>query len=308
MYPLTVFTPTYNRRECLKKCYQSLVEQTNRDFVWQIVDDGSSDGTQELIKSYIAEGKIAIDYHWKENGGKSSAINYSLEITDTPLWVCLDSDDYFFPYAVETILKVCEGIEDRDDVCGAMTVRSNEDATPMHGINMPENVEYATQLDIRYKYNVPVEYAQIYKTEVIKKYRFPQYSGEKFVTESWMQDQIDTEYVFKLFREPVMVCEYLPTGLTNNYWKLIRNNPMGFLDFYEQRVKLCKLLKPRFVAAIMYNAVYSLVDKQKVKKCNKFIVKMAYIPGIIVIQKQKRTNWGGAHKRSRQASKTRTGL
>ena len=292
MYSLTVFTPTYNRRECLKKCYESLVEQTNRDFVWQIVDDGSSDGTEELIKSYIAEGKISIDYQWKENGGKASAINRSLEITDTPLWVCLDSDDYFFPNAVEIMLKVCEDIWDKENVCGAITVRSNEDGTAMHGINMPEGVEYATQLNIRYKYKVPAEYAQVYKTEVIKRYRFPIYPGEKFVTESWMQDQIDTEYVFKLFRDPVMVCEYLPSGLTNNYWKLIRNNPMGFLDFYSQRTRLCKLLIPRFTAAMMYNSVYSLVEKEKVKKCNNLIIKMACLPSRAVIYKLNRTNWG----------------
>jgi len=276
MHSLTVFTPTYNRRECLKKCYQSLLEQTNRDFVWQIVDDGSSDGTKELIASYIAENKIAIDYRWKENGGKASAINHSLEITDTPLWVCLDSDDYFFPDAVDILMRECADIWERTDVCGAITVRSNEDGTAMHGINMPEGIAYATQLEIRYKYKVPAEYAQVYKTEVIKKYRFPQYPGEKFVTESWMQDQIDTEYVFKLFREPVMVCEYLPSGLTNNYWKLIRNNPMGFLDFYGQRTELCKFFAPRFTAAIMYNTVYSLIDKEKVKKCNNLMIKWPF--------------------------------
>ncbi|MBE6639758.1 MAG: glycosyltransferase family 2 protein [Ruminococcaceae bacterium] len=296
MYSLTVFTPTYNRRDCLKKCYQSLVEQTNRDFVWQIIDDGSCDGTQELIASYIAEGKIAIDYRWKENGGKASAINCSLEITETPLWVCLDSDDYFFPEAVEIMLKVCKDIWDKNNVCGAITARSNADGTAMHGVNMPKGVDYATQLDIRYKYNIPAEYAQVYKTEVIKKYRFPLYPGEKFVTESWMQDQIDTEYVFKLFREPVMVCEYLPSGLTNNYWKLIRNNPKGFLDFYSQRTRLCKLLIPRFTAAMMYNAVYSLVKKEEVKKCNNFMIKMAYLPGKAVKHKLNKTNWGGTQE------------
>ena len=292
MHSLTVFTPTYNRRDCLKKCYQSLVEQTNQDFVWQIIDDGSSDGTQELIAAYIAEGKISIDYHWKENGGKASAINRSLEITDTPLWVCLDSDDYFFANAVEIMLKVCEGIGDQKNVCGIITTRSNADGTPMHGVNMPVGVDYATQMDIRYKYKVPAEYAQVYKTEVIKKYRFPLYPREKFVTESWMQDQIDMEYVFKLFREPVMVCEYLPSGLTNNYWKLIRNNPRGFLDFYSQRNRLCKLLIPRFTAAIMYNAVYSLVKKEDVKKCKNLMIKLAYLPGMAVMIKQRRTNWG----------------
>jgi len=285
MYSITVFTPTYNRRDYLPRCYRSLVEQTSKDFVWQIVDDGSSDGTKELIDSFIAEGKIAIDYHWKENGGKSSAINYSMEITETPLWVCLDSDDYFFPEGVEKILKACEDIGDKDNVCGAITVTSNPDGSEMNGMNMPKGIDYATQLDIRYKYKVPAEYVQVYKTNVINQYRFPLFEGEKFITESWMQDQLDTQYVFKLFRDTVKGFEYLPTGLTNNYWKLIRNNPRSFLEFYGQRTRLCKLIVPRFIAAIMYNAVYGFVEKDKVKKCNNWIIILAYLPGLIMKRK-----------------------
>lgn len=290
MKTLTVFTPTYNRVKYLPKCYESLLAQENTDFVWQIVDDGSEDGTEELIKSYIAEGKIDIDYHKKPNGGKASAINYSLEISDTPLWVCLDSDDYLLPGAIRKMLEVCKDITDKDNVCGAITVRSDAGGNPMHKVNMPEGVLYATQLDIRYKYKVPAEYAQVYKTEVIKKYRFPTFEGEKFVTESWMQDQIDIEYVFKLFHDPVMVCEYLPTGLTNNYYKLIRNNPMSFLNFYGQRTELCKLFVPKITAATMYNAVYSLVGNKKVTKKKSLLIRLTSIPGKIMSRKIKGDN------------------
>lgn len=286
MYSLTVFTPTYNRRECLKKCYQSLTVQTSRDFVWQIVDDGSSDGTQELIASYIAEGKIAIDYHWKENGGKASAINRSLDITDTPLWVCLDSDDYFFPDAVEIILAESKDIWE-GQICGLFAVRSDTSGKPMKGMDVPEHIQFANQLDIRYKYNVQPEYAQVYKTEVIKQYRFPVFAGEKFVTESWMQDQIDQKYVFKIIHKPLMACEYLPDGLTNNYYRLIHNNPRGFLLFYHQRVQLCKYMKQKVVAAIMYNAVYRLVNDKSVKKAKGFLFTITAVPGMLIRKKIK---------------------
>ena len=62
MKKLTVFTPTYNRAYILSKCYDSLVKQTNNDFIWMIVDDGSTDNTKELIDSYIKEKKIEIQY------------------------------------------------------------------------------------------------------------------------------------------------------------------------------------------------------------------------------------------------------
>ena len=99
---ITVFTPTYNRENTLRRCYESLIMQTSKNFVWQIIDDGSSDGTEELIHNFIADEKIEIMYIKKQNGGKVSAINKSLEITKTELWICLDSDDYFFPDAIAT--------------------------------------------------------------------------------------------------------------------------------------------------------------------------------------------------------------
>ncbi|MBQ8311246.1 MAG: glycosyltransferase family 2 protein [Clostridia bacterium] len=285
MYSLTVFTPTYNRAEYLKKCYQSLVAQSNTDFVWQIVDDGSTDGTKELIESYINEKKIAIAYRRKENGGKASAINLGLETLCTPFWVCLDSDDYLFEDAVDIILRECEGILDRPDVCGVFAVRSDTSGLPMKGKDVPYGVDYATQTDIRYKYGVEPEYVQVYKSEIIKTYRFPTYEGEKFVTESWLQDQLDCKYVFKVFRYPVMACEYLQDGLTHNYYRLIRKNPKGFLDFYGQRTELCRRIKPRVTAAIMYNAVYAYMKDRTYPKKKNAVIRLAWIPGLLMKRK-----------------------
>ena len=59
---LTIFTPTYNRGYIIGKLYDSLLSQTNKNFKWLIVDDGSSDNTEVLVKSWIAEGKIEIKY------------------------------------------------------------------------------------------------------------------------------------------------------------------------------------------------------------------------------------------------------
>ena len=47
---LTVFTASLNRADCLRHCYESLRRQTCRDFIWLVVDDGSTDGTEELVK------------------------------------------------------------------------------------------------------------------------------------------------------------------------------------------------------------------------------------------------------------------
>ena len=59
---LCVFTPTYNRAYILPALYESLLAQTDKDFQWMIVDDGSTDDTEALVAGWIAEGRLLIDY------------------------------------------------------------------------------------------------------------------------------------------------------------------------------------------------------------------------------------------------------
>ena len=75
--------------------------------MWLIVDDGSTDNTKQLVESFINENKITINYHWKQNGGKHTAHNVGLELCDTELFVCVDSDDSLKPFAISAILIIC---------------------------------------------------------------------------------------------------------------------------------------------------------------------------------------------------------
>ena len=109
MKKLTIFTPTYNRQHTLYKAYESLIKQTNKDFIWLIIDDGSKDNTEEIVNAWKNENKIEIEYYKKENGGKHSAYNYALKLIKTELTlIALDSDDYLTLNAVEDILKCWE--------------------------------------------------------------------------------------------------------------------------------------------------------------------------------------------------------
>lgn len=72
-YRFSVFTATFNRGNMLKNVYEDLLNQTYKDFEWVIVNDGSSDNTDEVIKDFIADKKIDILYIKKENGGKHTA-------------------------------------------------------------------------------------------------------------------------------------------------------------------------------------------------------------------------------------------
>ena len=74
---LTILTPTYNRGGELSQLYDSLKNQTCKDFEWVIVDDGSKDNTHEVVKAWLSDSDFPIRYFFKENGGKHTALNYA---------------------------------------------------------------------------------------------------------------------------------------------------------------------------------------------------------------------------------------
>ena len=114
----TIFTPTFNRKELLGKLYSSLQNQTYRDFEWLIVDDGSTDGTEEGVKEFINEKKLDIKYFYTENGGKQRAYNFGVEKAEGELFICLDSDDEYVETGLETILRYWEKYENNNEIAG----------------------------------------------------------------------------------------------------------------------------------------------------------------------------------------------
>ena len=106
MVPITVFTPTYNRAGLLSRCYESMKAQTNKSFIWMIIDDGSSDNTEEIVREWIRETEdFTILYYHKENGGLHTTYNEAIAHIETELCVCIDSDDYMPADAIEKILN-----------------------------------------------------------------------------------------------------------------------------------------------------------------------------------------------------------
>lgn len=100
----TIFTPTYNRAYILPKLYQSLLRQSNKDFEWLVIDDGSTDNTETLVQKYINENKIPIRYYLQKNQGKHIAINKALNLANGEYIVTVDSDDYI----VDNHIEICK--------------------------------------------------------------------------------------------------------------------------------------------------------------------------------------------------------
>ena len=100
---VTVITPTYNRAYSLTALYQSLEEQKTGNFVWLIVDDGSTDETPALVAELKRKASFPVRSIRKENGGKHTALNVGIREIDTPLIFIVDSDDTVLPGAMALI-------------------------------------------------------------------------------------------------------------------------------------------------------------------------------------------------------------
>lgn len=258
MNRLTVFTPTYNRAHTLDRLYDSLLQQTLTSFCWLVVDDGSTDETEGLINSYIAEGKIDIRYYKQQNGGKQRAHNRGVELCDTELFLCLDSDDYLTKDAVSSILMCWDSVNDKGEVSGILAQKGINEQKIM-GTVFPAQIDRCSLWDLNHKYRFKGETALIYRADVLKSYLFPVAPGEKFISESYVYDQIDQLYQMVLLPRVVMICEYLPDGYTRNNRRTTRNNPIGYMRVKRLELDLVEGPLKKFETTTLYlvGAYYS---------------------------------------------------
>lgn len=250
---LTIITPTYNRGYILHKAYESLLSQTDKRFIWMIIDDGSTDNTEELVSEWKKENKISITYYKKKNGGKASALNVAIEKISTGYAVCLDSDDMFYPDTVSKALVSLESVKHDNNCCGILALRNNPDGTVMGERNIPKEYTNITAVDIFLKLSLRTELICFYKTEILNQFRFPEFEKEKFVSPAWMQYMVTQEHYFKTSWEKLCCCEYVSDGLTKNKRRVIVNNPKGYLCVKKLSFNYSTNLKQIIKNGIMYD-------------------------------------------------------
>ncbi|MCR5108919.1 MAG: glycosyltransferase family 2 protein [Lachnospiraceae bacterium] len=268
IHTLTVFTPTYNRRELIKRTYESLKAQTLKDFVWLIADDGSEDGTGDVIKGFIDEGIIDIEYHYFENGGKMRAHNRGVELCDTELFVCLDSDDVFVEGAVEDLIGCYREIVSEDPfkkgiLAGIVAHKGESGTKVLYGDEFPD-VSYSTLFGLYLK-GFKGETTLVFRTEVLKKYPFPEIEGEKYVPEDYIYDKIDKDYVLKVLPKIITVCEIVADGYTDSLKKIKKDNPVAWYLYYEQRTMITEAGILKFKYAGFY-VIYAIRTRNKLYK------------------------------------------
>ncbi len=233
-YKMTVFTPTYNRAYILENLYRSLRRQGFRDFEWVIVDDGSTDGTGELVRKWQGEGNFfPIRYFYRENGGKCRGINYGLEVARGELFFTVDSDDYLTDDALEKVARWEEALPKDQKFCAMVANRGDR---PDHTPNTLFEGDYfdGNAFDLYGK--IDGERALIFYTEIHRKYLYPEFPGENFMTEAvtWNRMAYDG-YKIRFFNDIIWIWEYKSDGLTKKGYDVFLKNPGGTGLFFREK-------------------------------------------------------------------------
>ena len=254
---ITIFTPTYNRCYLIDNLYQSLLAQTEKNFEWLVVDDGSTDDTETYFSDLRSKSQpFPIRYIKQENGGKHRAINRGVQNATGILFFIVDSDDTLLPYAIEKINLWTATLDDSHKWAGVSGLK---------GYSEYKNVGQrttATYIDAknteRRKNHLEGDKAEVYFTDILKKYPFPEIPGENFISEEIVWNAIARNgYYLRWFNEIIYICSYLDGGLTKDNSKDERN-PQGRLLWAKGQLEsFPNDWRKRFSAiAVYYNAVH----------------------------------------------------
>jgi glycosyltransferase involved in cell wall biosynthesis len=284
MKRITVFTPTFNRAYCLYQLYDSLCNQTSKNFEWLVVDDGSTDNTKELIEQWIQEKKISIRYIFQENKGMVAAHNTAHYNIHTELNVCIDSDDFMPNDGIERISNHWDGIKDKSFIMGLVGLDVYKNGKVIGNI-FPENVIKATFSEIINRYKIKGDKKYVLRTDLIKSVLpYPYIKGERFPAPSYLYLLLEKKYKFSLMNEPICVVEYLPDGNSMNKMKQYKNSPNAFALYRIAKIKYAYNFKDKFKNCVHYISSKLLGDRKNIIKDSpeKLLTVLAFPFGLVL--------------------------
>ena len=295
---ISVLTPTYNRSNTLPNLYNSLIKnyKYQKNIEWLIMDDGSTDNTEELVKKWIKENFINIKYYKQNNQGKMAALNNLLEHITGEITIECDSDDYFTDNCFKEVIEKYDLIKDNKKIYGLAFLRITKAKEPI-GKYFNEDGQIKKIFDLYFKDDYEGDTCLIFKSEVRKKYKHELENKERFVTEGRMYHKMDLKYDgLMCFNIPGIVCEYLEDGYTKNIIKIFKNNPYGYYKYYLEMFnfnfedipfkKRLHIIKHYILFSCLTNKTRIETIKNTKGKLNKILVSILVIPGYVLTKKR----------------------
>lgn len=284
----SILTATYNRAKYLPRLYKSMVDNMDDSYEieWLIMDDGSTDNTEEVCKNFVNKKNLVVKYYKQENQGKMQAINNLGQYVSGELWIECDSDDYFVKNAFQIIKQHYEKNKEQQDIYAFAFLKYDQNKKNM-GQNFKK--EKTTMFDLYFKEGENGEKALAFVADIRRKYHHELEHGEKFVTEARMYHKMDKDYKILCINEPIMICEYQESGYSKNINNEFINNPFGYYQYFYEILKNMDTKNIVFKKRLYVIKHYILFSYLTHQKCrinvrgvkDKILIVLLYIPGYI---------------------------
>ncbi len=215
----TVFTPTYNRKNEIHRVWESLNNQTFRDFEWIVVDDGSTDNIWSFLEQYKKEALFPVTLLQQENLGKHFAWNRALDIAKGELFVPADSDDRFLPHTLQFFYEKWNAISanERSKYSGINVLCKNSVTGEIVGNKYPQDELISNNLELYYKYNVHAEKWGCIRTDLLQKNKYPEIKGRGNYIQNYTWYSLAKHYKVLCFNEVLRIYYTAGDSITNKF-------------------------------------------------------------------------------------------
>lgn len=274
MKTLGIITTTYNRAYCIHQVYESLVKQDCKDFMWLVIDDGSTDNTKEIIQGYMDEGIIEIEYIYHDNMGMTASRNVGYENIETEINTMIDSDDWLEDGAVKKIIDFWN--KNKNENLAGIIALNRRINGEMSGTALPKDIRQCTFSDLRDKYYVKGDKKLIYRSDISRRYPYPRFEGENYFPADYKFRLIDQEYEMLLMNEVVCVVDFNENGATFGRMKQYQTCAKGFSFYRNEMMRISN--NPKYIArqAVHY------ISSSKFEK-NKYYIRNASKKAYVIL-------------------------
>jgi glycosyltransferase involved in cell wall biosynthesis len=286
---ISIITPTYNRRDLLRRLFESLVAQSYKEIEWIVIDDGGSDNTEEAVGGFQENATFEIRFVRKKNGGKDAAVNVGLDMATGDLVAVIDDDDYFHPNVFSQIAEDFAAIADNEAVAG-LSYLTSDSSGEVWGKKFPRDRMISDHFDCRINRKIWGDKCEFTKGEILinEHIQFCETATRGgFGSDTMFLMGIAKSYNTCYINTAVLVKNYYADGIAVNWRKRGLQNPELAAVYYASYQNIRVRLDIRLKYMIAYVAIgryagYKLAPPEMNTPWNRALFYLSYLPGLFI--------------------------